>query len=334
MKKALLIAVMGLSFLMMACAQDTQPQMSESFALDTLCTQQVYGENADQAIADVTRMLQDLTRELSMNEGSYVYDINTAASEPAAVPDSVARLIETAAEIADETKGAFDPTIGVISRLWDISGNPRVPSAEEISAARPLVDYRYITVDGTAVSLEKSGMILDLGGIGKGYAADCAVEIYREYGITSALVNLGGNIYAYGTKPDGNPYRIGLRDPYGNEGDYAAVISVSDASVVTSGIYERSFESDGRAYHHILDPKTGYPADNELASVTVVCANSTEADALSTGLFVMGLEKGLAFAQADPDIEAVFITKDKAVFITDGLKENIELTNETYTIQS
>ena len=207
-----------------------------------------------------------------------------------------------------------------------------MPSDDEIEAALALVGYQGVTVSGSDIKLAQSGMMLDLGGIAKGYAADEAVKIYEEYGVQSALLNLGGNIYAYGTKPDGSAYRIGLRDPDGDAGTYAAVVSVSDTSVVTSGVYERYFEQDGQVYHHIFDPDTGYPADNGLLAVTVVCQSSTLADALSTALFVMGPDDGLATAESMDGVEAVFFTDDMCIFATSGLIDRIEITNETYTL--
>lgn len=316
------------------CTSGIEEQTSEVFALDTVCTQQVYGEKASEAIGEVNQMLWDVTNTMSMNEGSYIYEINAAAPNPTQANEEVAELLQTALNIAELTNGAFDPTVGVISELWDISRDPHVPSADEISSALPFVDYTGVTIDTTSVSLGRSGMMLDLGGIAKGYAADLAAEIYSEYGIQSAILNLGGNIYAYGKKTAGSDYRIGLRDPLGDEGEYAAVLRVSDTSVVTSGVYERYFESDGVTYHHIFDPYTGYPADNELVAVTVVCQSSVKADALSTAFFVMGLDDGLALADTMPDVEAVFFTRDREIYVTDGYKESIEITNETYTDKS
>jgi len=188
-------------------------------------------------------------------------------------------------------------------------------------------------MDGNSVTLD-SGMMLDLGGIAKGFAADKAVEIYAQYGVTSALLNLGGNIYAYGQKQDGSDFRIGLRDPFGGEGEYAAVVSVHDTSVVTSGVYERYFESNGQTYHHLFDPKTGYPCDNSLQSVTIICTSSTQADALSTALFVMGTEDGMKLAEQLDGVEAVFITDDHQIYVTSGLAESIEITNEAFILNS
>lgn len=317
--------------LLSACAPIEKT--SESFALDTICSQQVTGTQADKAISAVNEMLARITNELSVNEGSYIYEININAPQSTQVSSEAAWLISEALRIADETSGAFDPTIGAISTLWNISENPRVPSPDEITAALPLVNYKNVTVQDNTVTLGEGGMLLDLGGIAKGYAADLAVDIYEQYGIDSAILNLGGNIYVYGQKQDGDAYRIGLRDPLGSENDYAAILSVNDTSVVTSGVYERFFESDGNTYHHLIDPETGYPADNGLLAVTVVCESSTKADALSTALFIMGLEDGLEFAQQDEDIEAVFFTENQEIYVTDGLEGNIEITNEEYILE-
>jgi thiamine biosynthesis lipoprotein len=307
---------------------------TEYYALDTVCTQQVKGDRAAEATATVNQMLSRITRELSINEGSYYYEVNKNAPQPAELSSEAAQLVSEALRIADETNGAFDPTIGPVSTLWNISEEPRVPSAEEIAAALPLVNYRDVTVEANNVSLAKAGMMLDLGGIAKGYAADLAVQIYDEYGIDSAILNLGGNVYVYGEREGGSAFRIGLRDPLGAQNEYAAIISVQNTSVVTSGVYERFFESGGKTYHHLFDPETGYPTDNRLLAATVVCENSTKADALSTALFVMGIEKGLAFAEQTDGIEAVFFTDNQEIYVTSGLEANIEITNEAYTLKS
>ena len=333
MKKVIFAITVAVCLLLTACG-GVQPETSESFALDTICSQSVYGENADLAIGAVNDMLMHITNTMSMNEGSYIYEINTAAPNDVRVPEEVAALLETSLDIARETDGAFDPTIGVISALWDISGDPRVPSAQEIDSALPLVDYTGVAIDGTFVSLKQSGMKADLSGIAKGYAADLAAGIYEEHGVSSALIYLGGNIYAYGTKPDGSDYRIGLRNPFGSAGEYAAVVGVSNMSVVTSGVYERKFESGGKTYHHLFDPDTGYPLDNGLAAVTVICKSSTYADALSTALFVLGLDEGLKTAESMNGIEAVFFTDDYGIYVTSGLKESIEISNEAFTLKN
>lgn len=327
MIKRIFIAACALIFL----AGCGSPEVSsESYAMDTLCSQEVTGQNAKAAADEVNRMLQDITNTMSMNKGSEVYAVNMAAPQAATVSEPTGYVIAAAKDMAQKTGGTFDPTMGVLTTLWDITGNPRVPSQEEIDEALALVNYNDISAQGTSVALAQSGMRIDLGAIAKGYAADEAVRTYEKYGIDHALLSLGGNIYAYGDRE----YRIGIRDPLGSAGDVAAVVTVNGTSVVTSGGYERYFESGGKIYHHILDPKTGYPAENGLASVTIVCESSMKADALSTALFVMGLEDGMGYARAEDDIEAIFITQDKKIYITDGLKGNIEVADKTYTIES
>jgi len=332
--KRIILGLMMAALLLAGGCTSTAEASGEYYALDTICTQQVIGGDAKAAANEVSAMLTRITNEMSMNAGSDLFAVNAAAPEGVQVSAETADVLQQALTYAALTSGAFDPTIGPVSALWDISGDPRVPSAEELSEAVQLVDYTGVTLSGTTVTLAQAGMMLDLGGIGKGYAADLAAQIYEKYGVQSALLNLGGNIFVYGAKEDGSDYRIGLRDPYGDENDYFAVLPVSNTSVVTSGIYERYFESDGVTYHHLFDPQTGYPANNGLAAVTVVCARSAEADALSTALFVMGLEDGLAFAQGLDGVEAVFVTTDKMVYVTDGVKEIIEIANESYTLQS
>ena len=331
--KRILLCLLAAALLFASGCTKTAEASGEYYALDTICTQHVLGGDAQAAAQEVSAMLTRITNEMSMNEGSDLYAVNSAAPQSAEVSEETADVLAQALSLAALTNSAFDPTIGPVSALWDISGDPRVPSTEELAAAVPLVDYTGVTLSGTTVTLAKAGMKIDLGGIGKGYAADLAGQIYEKYGVKSALLNLGGNIFVYGSKEDGSDYRIGLRDPYGEDNDFFAIIPASNTSVVTSGIYERYFVQDGVTYHHLFDPQTGYPADNGLAAVTVVCQHSTKADALSTALFVMGLDKGLAFAQGLDGVEAIFITTDKKVYATDGIKEIIEITNESYILQ-
>ena len=312
----------------------TAQASGEYFALDTICTQQAEGGGAQAAADEVAAMLTRVSNEMSMNPGSDLYAVNAAAPQGAQVSEETADALREALSLAALTDGAFDPTIGAASSLWDISGDPRVPAAQELAAAVKLVGYTGVTMDGMTVTLAKAGMMLDFSGIGKGYAADLAIEIYEKYGVQRALLDLGGNIVVYGTKADGSDFRIGLRDPYGTVNDYFAVVSVRDASIVTSGVYERNFESGGVTYHHLLNPETGYPVENGLLAVTVVCQSSTKADALSTALFVTGLEDGLKLADMLDGVEAVFVTEDREVTVTDGLKEKFEIANESYTLQS
>ncbi len=306
---------------------------SEIFALDTVCTQQVYGSQSDSAIAEVNDMLNRISHEYAVG-GELIGSINSAAPAQVKISDEAAKLVRVSLAMANMTEGAFDPTIGPVSALWDISGEPKVPSPQNVKEAAKLVDYKNVSITGNNVALAKKGMGLDLGGIAKGFAADIAVQIYKKYGIKSALINLGGNIYALGNRADGQSWRIGIRDPNGKAGEYAAVVPVTNKSVVTSGSYERFFESGGKTYHHIFDPHTGYPAQTGIIAVTVISENSTMADALSTALFVMGIKDGIDLVERTDDVEAIFFTQANEVYVSKGLQNSIEITNETYTIKS
>jgi thiamine biosynthesis lipoprotein len=171
------------------------------------------------------------------------------------------------------------------------------------------------------------GQSVDLGGIAKGYAGDEAIKIYKKHGIKSAYVNLGGNVVTLGTKPDGTPWRIGIQNPRAQNGYYLGTVEVTDKAIVTSGDYERYFEADQIRYHHILDPQTGYPADSGLMSATVVTDVSVDADALSTAVFTLGLEKGMAMVKSLKGVEAILVTKDKEIYITEGIKSSFTFTD-------
>lgn len=177
-------------------------------------------------------------------------------------------------------------------------------------------------------------MKIDLGGIAKGYTADVITDILKENGVEHALVDLGGNIYALGNNPEGRPWKIGVQNPFDSRGKIVGYVPVENKSVVTSGIYERYIEKDGKKYHHILNPFTGYPYDNELAGITIISDKSIDGDALSTSVFSKGLEGGMKFIEKLPNIEAVFVTKDNKVYITSGLKNTFKLTNEEFKQQN
>ncbi|MDI3535253.1 MAG: FAD:protein transferase, partial [Thermosediminibacterales bacterium] len=183
-----------------------------------------------------------------------------------------------------------------------------------------------------SIMLKKEEMMLDLGGIAKGYAADEVSKILKENHVKHAIVNLGGNVLAYGNKPDGSKWRIGIQKPFAPRGDYAGVVSVINKAVVTSGIYERYFEENGKIYHHILDPETGYPVENNLMSVTIITDKSIDADSLSTSVFAMGLKEGLNLIEKLDNTEAIFITKDSKIYLTSGLKNSFKLTDNSLNI--
>lgn len=229
------------------------------------------------------------------------------------------------------SEGAFDITAAPLTSLWRACINNKVlPLENKIHSLLAFVSGEGITFDEKSLTVQlQNGQAIDLGGIGKGYAADMALEICKDNGINSAFINLGGNVKTLGKKINGEPWMIGLQDPRSKRGDFIAALSISDNSVVTSGDYEKYFEVSGKRYHHILDPKTGYPSKSDLMSATIVSKFSIDADALSTAVFVSGLDRGMELIKKSPGTEGVLITKEKKVFITNGLKESFTAQSNT-----
>jgi thiamine biosynthesis lipoprotein len=198
------------------------------------------------------------------------------------------------------------------------------------------VDFTKVAVDqeNGSIFLLDEGMALDLGGIAKGYASDKVKEFLLDRGFTRGIINFGGNVVAFGTKASKEPWKIGIQDPFDSRGNQIGIVETPETSIVTSGIYERYFEQDGVTYHHILDTASGYPADNSLASVTIVTEECIAADAYSTLVFALGLDEGMQFIEDSADLEAVFVTKDKSVHLSSGLEESFILKNSEYSIKN
>lgn len=294
------------------------------------------GEVIEEAMEEVFNYMEEMELQFSTNlEGSDVYRINQAAGEEAVVVDEETfAVIKQALKIAEQSEGKFDVTIGAVTNLWQIgSENARKPDDEEIEAALDLIDYQKVTLneEDLTVKLEEKGMVLELGGISKGYIGGRVRDILASYGVTTAIINLGGNVVVMGTSPGNDEgWNVGVQDPDENRGQVVGTQRVTDGAIVTSGIYERFLEVDGVKYHHILDPKTGYPLDNEISGVTVFAQTSFEGDSYSTALFLFGIEEGIEFVEAIDGLEAVFIDKNHGVHLTSGIKDTFELTNEEY----
>jgi thiamine biosynthesis lipoprotein len=260
--------------------------------------------------------------------GSEIERLNAAAGrEPVHVSRDLIDVLTTARQVSEWTGGKFDVTFGVLSGLWrfDHDQNDTVPDMREVRARLPLIDYRALKIDpqaGTAF-LERPGMRANLGGIGKGYAVDRGIAILRGRGFHDFLIQAGGDLYASGRR-DGQPWRLGIQDPRGSGGQAFARVAVSDATFSTSGDYERAFVKDGRRYHHIIDPATGEPAVG-CRSVTILTERAVIADGLSTGVFLLGPEKGMALVARMPHTEAVIVTSKNEVLVTPGLRGRLEL---------
>ncbi|MDR2479011.1 MAG: FAD:protein FMN transferase, partial [Treponema sp.] len=302
---------------------DAEPSRSE-FVLGTVCTITLYDQGYSRVYRDIFRRLREIEDRMSVNIAeSDIARINAAAGqEPVKAHDDVFEVIRRALYYAEISDGAFDPTVGPLVSLWGIGGdNPRVPSTEEINAALGLINRHDVVLnrENSSVFLKRPGMALDLGAIAKGYAADEAAAILKKAKIKQAIVNLGGNILTHGEKKDKSPWRIGIQDPSGQRGAYIGYLQEREKTVVTSGLYERYFESGGEHYHHILSPADGYPARNNLLSVSIVTNTSMNADALSTSVFVLGYEKGKALIESLEDVQAIFIFDDLSIHIAGGL---------------
>ena len=309
------------------------------FAMDTFMDLKVSGKNAQKAILEAEREINALERMLSNTiENSEISAINQNAGKDAVkVSDDTLYLLKEAREIYDFTQGAFDITIAPIIDVWGFTKEvKKVPDEETLKQKLDLVDMKKLQINekNKTVFLEESGMAIDLGGIAKGYATDKVSEIFIENGITSSVISLGGNVSVTGKKEDGSKWKVAIQDPLNNEG-YAGVLYVEDTSVVTSGGYQRFFEENGKTYHHIIDPKTGMPADTGLLSVTIVCKNSTKADGLSTSVFIAGLEKGWQMWKDSQDFGIVFITDKKEIYVTPDIADIFEIdANAGYTLCS
>lgn len=241
--------------------------------------------------------------------------INSHPGEPVTVDSETITLLQTACQYAALSDGLIDPSIGAVSSLWDFheTKDPVIPSADALSAAVRHVDYRKIRIDGNQVTLSKEGMALDLGFIAKGYIADRIKEYLISEGVQSALISLGGNILALGSKPDGSPFRVGIQKPFADTGTSIMTVEDSDRSIVSSGNYERYFEADGVLYHHILSTQTGYPVNSGLSQVTIISDDSVTGDALSTLCFILGYEKATTLLEDYPDVQAIFVLDDGSV---------------------
>ena len=310
------------------------------FFLNSILTLDIYDTGLDNAkinqeVEDRVRELENkMSTKIATSEVSKIND--NAGIDKVKVSDDTFTVIKEALKYGKISKGKFDITVGNLVDLWGIgTENEKVPSKEEIQKALATVDYNKVEIDDNnkTVFLKDKGMKIDLGAIAKGYVADDIVKILEKDGVKSAIINLGGNVYVYGNK-GGKNFKIGIRNPLSPDpNDYLGIYQSQNESVVTSGVYERFFEKDGKRYHHILSTSDGYPIDNNLISTSILTKSSMDADALSTTTFALGLEEGLKLIENTKNTEAMFITADKKIYMTSGLKEKFELKNSDFTIE-
>lgn len=309
-------AVLLLSVLLCSCSdcKTSKTNTATGIYFDTLVKLSVYGDDVPASAFDICEKYEKLL-SVSRPE-SDVSRINNGEGK-VTVNEKTAGLLADALSFCAASDGEFDITLYPVKKLWGFgTKNAAVPSDTALKNALKKVDYTKILIDKNTVTVPKDTQI-DLGAIAKGFIADEIAKLYKEKKL-SGIIDLGGNLLTVGEKPDNTDYRIGIKSPFNTEKN-AAVLEFSGGSVVTSGSYERYFESGGKRYHHILSTKTGYPTENELASVTVIDNSSEKADALSTTLFLMGRDKGLSYVNSLDGTEAVFITTDGDILLSGGL---------------
>ncbi len=328
LKKTILsAAVFAPLLLVLSSCQGTQPAQTAFTAMDTAITAQFYGTDAKRAAEFFQAQVMELDALWSKTDPkSDISRLNAQGSIPVSQLDArTVALLDKASLLSRETENAFDPTLGRLVSLWGIgSEHQRVPKEQERQTALKQCGNENAVIAKDDVVLQNK-VQLDLGGIAKGAATDETVKGLEQFSLSGYLLSLGGNVFVSGEKPDQSEWRIGISDPEG-EADYLGYLTVSDCAVVTSGDYERFFIQDGVRYHHILDRKTGAPSQSGLRCVTVVCKDAAKADAYSTALFVMGVRKGLSVCSRDGALEAIFVTDDHQIFLTDGLQDQFFLT--------
>lgn len=301
-------------------------------SMDTFIELSAFGSNRAAALQAAREEILRLNDILSIGlEDSEISRVNRAGS--GTVSADTAAMIREALTLYSETDGAFDLTVYPLMELWGfVSKEYHVPTAEELAETMTRIGAERVVLDDkTGLVTLDEGQAIDLGGIAKGFASQRLMEIFRQYGVESAIVSLGGNMQCLGSKPDGSPWRIGVKDPFNPDFGLSAIVQIVDKAVITSGGYERFFvdEATGTVYRHIIDPATGYPAESGLSSVSIVTADGMLGDGLSTALYIMGLEKAADFWRAhSEDFDAILIDKDGNVYVTAGIADTVTSEHE------
>lgn len=328
-KIPLFIILAALTVFLDGCGKNREPVTKTGFYFDTVIQVTIYDAGKKDCLDECMELAEAYEKMLSPSiEGSDIWNINHSGGAPVIVSEETADLLKTALTYCEMSEGRIDLTMETVSRLWhfhpDEPGNAEtdaaiIPGPDSIAEALEHVDYHNLLIDGNTVTLSDPESQISLGFIAKGYIADQMKNHLLSRNIQSAIINLGGNLLAVGTKPDGSPFQFGIQTPFDRQGTPITVLSVSDQSAVSSGVYERYFYLDDVLYHHILDTKSGYPIQNNLLGVTILSDSSTVGDALSTTCFVLGPDEGMRLIESLEGVEAVFITDDYVLHYSGGL---------------
>jgi len=303
--------------------------------LGSVCSLNLFEDGTQELYNSLFYRLEQIEAEFDIHRASSdISQINEAAGDHAVeVNDDIIYVLSRALSYAELSGGLLDPTIAPISELWNIgTDEAHVPNQRYINANLPLVDYHDVVIDGSTVFLKRDGMALDLGSIVKGFAADELRKILKSRGVKKAIIDLGGNIYVYGKKLDDEPWYVGIKNPDNTEGDPAVVLPLGECSIVTSGVYERYFYQNGKRYHHIFDVSTGYPLETNLLSATVICPSSIDADALSTLVFILGVDEGIDLLDRMDGVSGIFIDNNYEITATESLKGLLQSPSYKYKV--
>jgi len=334
-----LILLISISLFGCSTPNSKDSTFKSDYKMGTIVQLKAYGQDVESTVDDAFILIDQLEQKMSLNiEDSEINQINNSAGKRSVkVSQDTYLVVSKSLNYARLSQGYFDPTIGPIVKLWGIgSEKQHVPAKQKLTEKLKLVGYQQVKLEpkSQSIKLSTAGMVLDVGGIAKGYAADKVIELLKNQGVKSAYISLGGNVSVLGSKPDGSAWKVGIQDPKAqSRGEVVGILNVKNKTVVTSGNYERYFIEDGVRYHHILNPKTGYPARKGVISATIVAKSSFDADALSTATYILGVEQGLELVNNLAGVEAILITAENQIYVTANLKDKFKLTKKNkYTL--
>ncbi|SFR63443.1 FAD:protein FMN transferase [Anaeromicropila populeti] len=336
MKKLIILFIICFTLLLSGCEKlslstknqsSDEPVSDTQFAFNTFVTITLYDTTDTSLLEQCFSLCREYENKFSRTlESSELWNLNHSTLYQTTLSDDLESLLEKGMYYSQLSDGSFDITIGAVSQLWDFTAeSPVLPEEKEIQAHLPFVNYKTISIENHQLIKENTNTVIDLGAIAKGYIADKLKQFLLENGVKSGMINLGGNILCIGEKPDGEPFKIGIQKPFEDRNETICAVEISDLSVVSSGIYERYFKANGVLYHHILNPLTGYPVENNLISVTIISKNSVDGDALSTLCFSKGLKNGLELINSLSDTYAVFITDDYELHFSEGFEDHFKI---------
>lgn len=336
----LICALLCLAILLpLAACGETKESQREIFAMDTVMTLTAYGNYREAGLDAAQSVIHSMDSILDPElDTSITYAINNAQGANVSVTAQVANMLSTAKDVYDKSNGSLDLSLYPVIKLWGfVDGRYYVPTDTEISQALSLKAFDKMSLtsfpsSGSYAVSFPAGTQISFASVGKGCAADSAIDAMRQAGVTSGIVSLGGNVQTLGQKPNGDDWKIAIQDP-NNTSSYLGVLSVGETAVVTSGTYQRNFTSNGKTYHHLINPKTGYPVTNSLLSVTIICDNGTLADCLSTAIFVLGETNGLNYWRNHGGFEMIMVNSSNEIICTSGLIEEFTLANDSYTLK-